>query len=253
MVKKKPVKVVVPRTHLRLWIALWIQFKETEKVLPTFFLFRLYKIRSSICNAWIQNVKLFLKGCSRHEECHENEFCQVSDGRCLPITCNLNLGDSSTRQFIGTGKSHEKVNLGSIVTYKCLHGNVIYQKGEDSAELQPFGCLLTGYSDLPNERAFTFIYFQFFVHIFTASELKCYVIRQAFFCTSEEKLKAKKTQVFPNFRKTQLKKVPKSGFFASFYFISFQKTQEKKCKKLNFPRFSYFDIFRNAYKKKKPE
>ena len=55
---------------------------------------------------------------------------------------------------------------------------------------------------------------------------------------------AKKTQVFPNFRKTQGKKVPKSGFFASFYYISFQKTQKKK--KTENSIFRDFQFFSNS-------
>ena len=72
-----------------------------------------------------------------------------------------------------------------------------------------------------------------------------------FFCTFEEKLKAKKTQVFPNFRKTQVKKVPKSGFFASLYYISFQKTQEKNSENSIFRDFQFFQIRLGV--KKKPE
>ena len=70
-----------------------------------------------------------------------------------------------------------------------------------------------------------------------------------FFCTFEEKLKAEKTQAFPNFRKTQLKKVPKSGFFASFYKISFQKNQEKISENSIFRDFRILQIRLCAQKK----
>ena len=59
-----------------------------------------------------------------------------------------------------------------------------------------------------------------------------------FFSPLAKKLRSKKTQLFANFQKTQVKKVPKSGFFALFYYISFQKTQLKFRKTQGFEYFS---------------
>ena len=81
--------------------------------------------------------------------------------------------------------------------------------------------------------------------------IRTYSMYQAFFCTFEEKLKAKKTQVFPNFRKTQVKKVPKSGVFASFYYISFQKNSRKNAENSIFRDFR-ISTYSEMRTKKKP-
>ena len=57
-----------------------------------------------------------------------------------------------------------------------------------------------------------------------------------------KKTQFEKTQLFAIFQKTQVKEVPKSGFFASLYYISFQKTQEKNSENSIFRDFQFFQI-----------